>query len=276
MDLKTLLETPPWDWPRDTGKLLRRILTDERADESDKLTAARMAGEVTVINDELANCLTGIIRNPEAPVSLRSAAAISLGPVLELADVHEIEDPEYVPVGPRTIRGIQDLLKQIHLDGSVPKELRRRSLEAAVRAPQDWQKQAIKTAYSSGDREWMLTAVFGMRRVRGFDKQILEALQSGDEEILCEAVDAAGNWEMDAAWPRVLALVEDPGTPRNLLLAAIAAVGIIRPDDAREALEHLEDSDDEEIAEAVEDALMMSGAADDEEEDEDTGRKWVN
>ena len=276
MNLKTLLDTPPWDWPRDTGKLLRRVLTDERAGESDRLTAARMAGELTVINDELANCLTGIIRNPEAPVSLRAEASIAFGPVLEQAYTDEGEEEQSVTVGPRAIRGIKDLLKQIHLDTSVPKELRRRSLEAAVRAPEVWQKKAIQTAYSSGDREWMLTAVFAMKYVRGFDKQLLEALQSDDEEILCEAVEAAGNWELDAAWPRVLALVEEPATPRNLLLAAIVAVGSIRPDDAREALEHLEDSDDEEIAEAVEDALIMSGAVDDEEEDEDTGRKWVN
>ena len=29
-----------------------------------------------------------------------------------------------------------------------------------MRAPQNWHQKAIKAAYSSGDKEWMLTAVF--------------------------------------------------------------------------------------------------------------------
>ncbi len=276
MDLKTLLDTPPWDWPRDTGKTLRRILTDERAPESDRLIAARMAGELTVINDELANTLTAIIRNPEASVPLRVQAAVALGPVLEQADTDGIDEAEAVSVGPRTIRGIRDLLKRIHLDLGVAKELRRRSLEAAVRAPENWQKEAIKTAYLSGDREWMLTAVFAMRWVQGFDEQILDALQNDDAEIVCEAVEAAGNWGLDEAWPDVVAFVQDPATPKNLLLAAIGAVGYIRPEEASEVLKDLEDSGDEDIAEAVEDILLMSGAVYDEEDDKPAGGQWVN
>ena len=53
-----------------------------------------------------------------------------------------------------------------------------------MRAPQNWHQKAIKAAYSSGDKEWMLTAVF---------------LETADPEIHCEAVNAAGNWELDAA-----------------------------------------------------------------------------
>jgi hypothetical protein len=51
-------------------------------------------------------------------------------------------------------------------------------LEASVRAPQDWHLDAIREAYSSTDEAWSLTAVFCMRFVRGFNEQILEALES--------------------------------------------------------------------------------------------------
>jgi len=146
-------------------------------------------------------------------------------------------------------------------------------LEASVRFPDEWHKDAIRLAYASGDSEWMLTAVFAMRFVRGFDDQILEALKSTDPEIHSEAVEAAGNWELDAAWPRLVALVEDPNTPKPLLLAAIGAVGTIRPAEAGAILADLVDSEDEDVSEAVTDALMMAEGASDEdeeyEEDED-------
>ena len=39
MDLKTLKDLPPWDWPEDTDKMLLDILLDEQADASDRLLA---------------------------------------------------------------------------------------------------------------------------------------------------------------------------------------------------------------------------------------------
>ncbi len=61
MDLKTLLDTPPWDWPRDAGWTLRKILVDQRANESDRLVAAELAGDFTVINDDLADALLMVV-----------------------------------------------------------------------------------------------------------------------------------------------------------------------------------------------------------------------
>src|SRR5712692_9673726 len=94
MDLKTLQDTPPWDWPRDAGKRFQEILIDHRADESDRLVAAELAGDLTVINDELADSLTAIIRSPDEPERLRARAAIALGPVLEQAETDGFKDPD--------------------------------------------------------------------------------------------------------------------------------------------------------------------------------------
>jgi hypothetical protein len=147
-------------------------------------------------------------------------------------------------------------------------------LEASVRAPETWHQDAIRNAYSSGDKEWMLTAVFSMRWVRGFDDQILLALKSVDPEMHYEAVKAAGNWELDAAWSHIVELVNDAHTPKPLLLAAIGAVSSIRPAEAREILVDLADSDDEEIAEAANEAMVEAEAASGEEDDEE--EEWIN
>ena len=113
MDLKTLLDIPPWDWPRDAGKIFREILIDPRANESDRFVAAELAGDFTVINDDLADALLAIVGSADEPEQLRAKAAISLGPVLEQADTDGFEDPDDVPITERTFRHIQDSLQKL-------------------------------------------------------------------------------------------------------------------------------------------------------------------
>ncbi len=258
MDVKILTNIPPWEWPEGTDKVLLDILRDGRAATSDRLLAAELAGNFTVINDELVEALLTIVRSGDESEKLRGQAAISLGPVLEHADMEEFQDPDDVPIVEQTFHRIQESLRRLYMDAGVPKDVRRRILEAAVRAPQDWQRDAIRAAYASDDEAWRLTAVFCMRFVRGFTKQILEALNSSNPDIHYEAVHAAGNWEVDAAWSHVVALVRSMDTEKQLLLAAIEAVGSIRPREAGEVLDDLADSDDEDIADAVSEALAMA------------------
>ncbi len=272
MSLKILQDQDPWEWPEDAGKRFLKVLRDRHATASDRLIAAELAGDLTVMNDGLADALTAIVRSPDEPEQLRARAAIALGAVLEQAYIDEFDDPDDVPITKVTFRKIQDLFEKHYFDASIPKEVRRRILEASVRAPEDWHRNAINAAFSSGDRDWILTAVFSMRWVRGFDEQILEALKNADPDIHYEAVEAAGNWALAEAWPHVVALVDNAATPKPLLLAAINAVASIRPADAREILQDLADSDDEEIAETADEAILMAETASefaDEEDEED-------
>src|ERR1700685_729127 len=135
MDLKALLDTPPWDWPGDAGNIFWRLLLDRRAKESDRLIAAELAGHFTVINDDLADALLMIANSANESEQLRSRAAISLVPALEQADTDGFEDPEDVPITEPMFRTIQESLEKLYLDNNTPKEVRRRSLEASVRAP---------------------------------------------------------------------------------------------------------------------------------------------
>jgi len=257
--------------------MFRAVLMNRQAPESDRLIAAELADDLVAMNDQLADTLMGILGSGEEPDELRAKAAISLGPVLEQADIDEFDDADEAPISERTFHTIQNLLRKLYEDDSIPRKVRRRILEAAVRAPEDWQREAIRQAYASGDRDWVLTAVFAMRWMRGFEDQILQALQSKDAEILREAVEAAGNWELAAAWPHIATLVRDSATPKPLLLAAIGATGAIRPNEAREILGKRAASDDVDIAEAAYEAILMAeGRGDedfeDEEEDENEQR----
>ena len=271
MDLNDVKETPPWEWTVETGEVLRGILQDLRGPLSDRVDAAELAGELTVMDDEMANLLLSIVSDAGEPEELRARAAISLGPALEEADMDGFDDDLTEPsISEEIFERIRATLRKTYEDEGTPKEVRRRVLEASVRASQDWHREAIRAAFSRDDEDWKLTATFCMGRVRGFDAQIMEMLESRNPDIHYEAVRAAGNWELDAAWPHVTALLTET-TEKNLLLAAIEAAGSIRPREVGLVLSELADSEDEDIVEAVTDALLMAkGGADDEEEDEDS------
>jgi hypothetical protein len=183
------------------------------------------------------------------------------------------EDADDILLSEGVFLEIQQSLRELFHDADVPEDVRRRILESSVRSPEDWHRDAIRAAYSSGDEAWRLTAVFCMQFVSGFDDQILESLESDSPDLRYEAVCAAGNWELEAAWPHIAALVTGDGTDKPLLLAAIEAVASIRPEEASSILGDLADSDDEEIAEAVFDALALAGEpaedGDDDGESED-------
>lgn len=276
MNLKELCDTPPWEWPADAGEKIREVLADQRAEIPDRLIAAGLAGNIVAMSDELAAAMLAVLRSVDEPEELRARVAISFGPVLEQGDMDGFDDPEAVPISRKTYRSIRQSLKELYFDESVPKEVRRRIMEASVRAPASWHREAIRSIYESGDREWMLTAVFAMRWVKGFSEQILQALNNGDPEIHGEAVQAAGAWRLAEAWPHIASLVRDPKTPKELLLAAIGAVADLRPREAPEVLAHLADSGDEEIAEAAKEAMFEANPFVDEDDDEDFGGKWLN
>jgi hypothetical protein len=270
MDIQYLYETPPWQWPDDAGETLLEVLQNQAAPVEERRRAAELASSVTVMDDRIAEALLAVLRDPSAAEELRGQAAISLGPVLEEMDMElEWEDPDDLLISEPVFRAIQDTLHRLYLDAEAPKYVRRRALEASVRALADWHESAVRAAYHSGDEEWSRTAVFAMSHLPGFDAEILEALESPDPELHYEAVRAAGSRGLKEAWRHVKGIVQNERGDKALLLAAIEAVGGIRPDDAADILADLSDHDDEDIAEAVEEALSMSSEPWDEDDEEE-------
>lgn len=184
MDLTLLAHIPPWEWPPNGGSTLLAVLDDPQARESDRLLAAELAGEVVIIDDDLAGILMSLVGDSAASEPLRCRAALSLGPVLDQMDLDS--DDYYLrldedalgppPISGHTFRRIQDTLRVRYLEDDVPPNVRRHILEASARAPADWHGDAIRAAYAREDREWRLTAVCAMGYVDGFDAEILAAL----------------------------------------------------------------------------------------------------
>jgi hypothetical protein len=112
------------------------------------------------MKDEPVSALLTILCSDAKPEKLHAEAATSPGPVLEQADTDDFEVMYDVPIPERTYHAIQETLRKTHLDADVPHEVRRRPLEASVRAPQDWHRDAIRAVFNSGDEAWQPTAIF--------------------------------------------------------------------------------------------------------------------
>ena len=260
MDIHNLEYMEPWEWPSNAAADILRVLRDKAASEDDRALAASFAGDFVVINDELAEELMAVVKDPGAPAEVRARAAVAFGPALEHSDSCDWMDEDDILVSEEVFNRMRQTLHEVYQDATVPKVVRRRALEGAVRAPEDWQEEAIRAAYASDDTEWKTTAVFGMAYVAGFDNEILDALQSRIPEVQFEAVRAAGSREVVAAWPYIAHLLDRGTRDKDLLLAAIDAAPYVNREESLELLSALAISKDGEIAEAASDAMGMAVA----------------
>ncbi|MBN1288838.1 MAG: hypothetical protein JXA49_04285 [Actinobacteria bacterium] len=257
MDVNYLSEIPPWEWPTGTAEFLLGILRNKDAELSERMLAADVAGNYVVINDTLAAELLKIVADARESKELRAVAAVSFGPALEYSYVEGFDDPEDALITEVAFKRIQNVLHELYEDENVPKEVRRRILEGSVRAPQDWHRDAVSEAYSSEDEDWVLTAVFSMGYISGFDEQVIESLESANHEVQYQAIRAAGEWRIKNAWPHIKALLSSKKTDRGLLLAAIEASVEVNPLEASGILDQYVCSDDEEISDAAMEAMNM-------------------
>ena len=128
MDLNELQETPPWEWPGDAGRTFRKTLNNRNAPPADRLIAAELAGDITVVDNDMANVLLTVLKSPDEPEELRARAAIALGPALELAytdfdeELDGFDDPDMVPISEGQYKTIQDRLQRMYNDAATPKE----------------------------------------------------------------------------------------------------------------------------------------------------------
>jgi hypothetical protein len=256
-----LAEIPSWEWPPNAGETLKEALRQTGTDPEDRAQAANLGGDLVVMDDEMADLLLAILINPDEPEDVRANAAIALGPALEEADTqgYDEDDDDFVPsISEEKFVQIRATLQDLYADQNLPKQVRRRILEASVRATEDWHDEAVKAAAASDDEEWKLTATFAMRFVPGFEDEILEMLESSNPEIYYEAIQAAGNREVEGAWPHIFRVLTSQTKDKALLLAAIEAAPWVNREEAQGLLVVLLDHKDEDIAGAASEALAMA------------------
>ena len=272
-NLRALQNTPPWEWPEDAGKVLLDVLRGARSAESDFALAVELAGELTVINDDLVDALLAILRRSDESEETRGRAAISLGAVLEQADLDGFGDPDDMPISERTFHTIQKSLQELYRDAG-------RSRGSAAADPGGSGTRSAGLAQGRGTRR-----IRQQRRSLEAHRRLRDALRSRIHEADPRSVGqpesrtsttrpssrrAIGKWRQPGRTSQSLVASEE--TDKALLLAAIEAAGSIRPQEAARVLAALMDSDDEDIAEAAHEAVGMAESLlgmDLDEDDED-------
>lgn len=284
-DFELLRTLPPWEYPPDAGLVICKVMTDKSSPLPDRVEAAQMAGEFTVINDDVAENLLQIVGDRTEDADLRSAAAIAFGPALEEASTNDPDEDEDMFGDPQAvtwpfIHKILAKLKELHHDPAEPELVRRRALEAAVRFPEDWHVLAIAAAAEQPGNQWRQTAAFCMRYCRGFEKEILDYMKDSDAMVRMHAVQASGEWNIKEAWPEIEKILrrEGPqtGDEKSILLAAIEASASVNPEEAGEVLDDWLHCEDEQIADAASEALEAAESgiwvdSDDDDDDDDDG-----
>lgn len=256
-DIYTLDELAPWEWGEDAPEIIKKVLNDKNASDDDRLLAAQLAGDHVVLNDDMAENLLAIVEDVNENELLRAQAAVSFGAGFEYADMMDFDDfsGEDDMFSEDVFNKAQEALHKLYKDKNTPKIVKRRILEGTVRGPRPWHDRAVRSAFAIDDLEWKITAVFCMGYLKGFEVEILEALETNEHDLFYEAVMSAGRCEVKDAWPFIKDILYDRNIDKWLLIAAIEAAARINPEESLDILMEYENSEDEDIAAAAEDAL---------------------
>ncbi len=183
-------------------------------------------------------------------IKVRSAAATALGQFIYIGELEEIPEP--------LLRRIENKLLSLTTDESEAKLLRRRALEALGFSSRPEMKELIRAAYNKDDPEWLISSIFAMGRSANstWIPSVLDMLDTENEEVLFEAVRAAGELEAAAARKTIIKLVKRYPVGSDVRMAGIWALSKIGGEKVGETLEALlELSEDDDEIDLLEDAL---------------------
>lgn len=195
--------------------------------------------------------LIDMARNDEA-VHVRAAAVSALGSFILWRELEELPLEETTPALDTAL----ELLNDPEVD------VRRRALEAVANSSHEIVASAIEAAYKSDEHKLRVSAIFAMGRTADetWRDEVLAALQSDDAELRYEATRAAGELMLEDSIKYLRKVVLDDD--REIKEVAIWSLGEIGGAEATKVLQRLlkdaENSEDEALIDAIEDALGSS------------------
>jgi HEAT repeat protein len=180
---------------------------------------------------------------------VRAAAASALGKFVYLGELEELSED--------LLHSIEDRLIEV-ARGKDEAPVRRSAVESLGFSSNSEVPAIIQDAYDTNDPDWLASALFAMGR--SYDQSYADAvkrmLRHPKANVQLEAVRAAGELELESTSRVLLDLLEEEVQDPELRYATIWALSQIGGEQVRETLEALlEDTDDEEEAEWLENAL---------------------
>ena len=197
--------------------------------------------------------MLAILTDTEVDPEDRARAAIKLGPGLQLCDERLSWDDPDLYFTKMVFEEIDHTFRSLYHDATAPKIVRRRILEAAIRAPMNWHEGAVRAAWTTDDEDWRKTGIFGMGMIPGFDDEIRQALELEDVSaaLRIEIVRAASGRQIAEAEPIARQMALDDSLEKLTRLIAIESLVGYASDASERALQKLTRSSDSDIAEAA-------------------------
>ncbi|MDE2820199.1 MAG: hypothetical protein OXI40_10760 [Chloroflexota bacterium] len=241
--LKQLVETSETVFELDFGAFAHMNLTD-------KSSLVRSAAIELLWSDESVATMRKLMALARSDRSddVRAQAFSGLGRFILLG--------EYGDIPPNDAREAQELALISVKDHHASIEIRCRALEAIANSSHPEAAALIQKAYDDGNHLLKVSAIYAMGRTcdKRWRDTVLEELESGDNQIVYESVQACGALQLEESIRLIGDLVA--GDDREIQLMAIWALGEIGGRGAFEILCHLEETlEDREILGAVEDAV---------------------
>jgi hypothetical protein len=205
---------------------------------------------------ELMGKLITLVQNDDATF-VRASAMSALGRFILAGELGDLPESEAARA--------QQVAVRLLTDETVDVDLRRRALEALANSSNDLVPGAIRKAYRSSDHKMKVSSLFAMGRTCDdqWEDIILTELTSDDAEMRFEAARAAGELELVSAVPRLAQLLTEDD--QEIKEVAIWSLGEIGGKEAlrvlRAMLDVAEESEDEDLIEAVEDAIGNASLA---------------
>jgi HEAT repeat protein len=220
----------------------------------------RQAAIELLWEDESLSFMDELIRmvQEDDAINVRVEAAKALGRFVLLGELGDL--PEN-----RTVQA-QDVLLQILNRSDEPAEIQCKALESVANCTRKDIIPLIQNAYNHDDSDFRVSAIVAMGHTcdrNRWQDTILKELETGDEDILQEAIRAAGEMQLDEAIQYIIEAIPDAN--REMTETIIWSLGEIGGKQAMRALEALseraETEDDADLLAAIDDAISNASLA---------------
>lgn len=189
----------------------------------------------------------------DSDADVRAEAALALGHFTYLGELDEL---------PKKTHGEIETLLLKTIDDDQAKIVRRRALEAVSFSNREEVPALIQKAFDSGDKEWMVSAIFGMGRSadRSWSDHVIMMLEDKTPAIRAEAACAVGELEIKETELQLIELLDD--VDDDVRSASIWSLSQIGGEGVRQSLERLleqaEDHNEINLLEAALDNLAFT------------------
>jgi HEAT repeat protein len=241
--LKRMLELFDEDTLVSFESLAGRLLDDP--DGQARVYALRLLAETS--DTRLLARLVQMVKSDPEPAARAGAAAL-LGQFVEMGELEEMSAAN--------LNQVTDCLLLAAAD--TDSYLARVALESLGYSSRSEVNALIESAFKRHDPRWQASALVAAGRSADnrWQEQVIEAFLSEDQQVRLAAVRAAGELQLKPARQPLLNMLEDEQDD-EVLQSIIWSLSLIGGEDVREYLQTLiDDTDDDDMLEFLEDALL--------------------